>query len=163
LIRICFSISVISCNIQQKQAKTGAKSDVKSPELPFDLKNVEKGDTNSLQSLDEHLTTRSYIGGFEPTILDNTVFEVIKAQINPDLYPNLNRWHKHIQSFGNDRKKFPVKDLLVVFLHGMVPLLFNTFFRDSSISVSTNFALFLGNSLFLKTLSTCNLEKVPQL
>ena len=65
-----------------------------------------------MQVLEDFLSTRSYIAGFEPTTSDNHVFEAVdkKTEVKSggDLFPNLRRWHQHIQSFGNERKKFLV-------------------------------------------------------
>jgi glutathione S-transferase len=64
-----------------------------------------------MQVLEDYLSTRSYIWGFEPTTSDNFVFEAVNktAEVKSgQLFPNLRRWHHHIESFGNERKKFVV-------------------------------------------------------
>ena len=96
----------------QKNKNAAAFNQVKddaTSELPFDLKSVTKNDAKSLKSLDEHLASTSYISGFEPTSADNLVFEAIANSAKLNGYPNLLRWHKHIESFGNERKQFAVK------------------------------------------------------
>jgi glutathione S-transferase len=95
----------------QKNKNAAALSQAKdaSSELPFDLKSVAKNDAKSVESLDEHLASNSYISGFEPTAADNLVFEAIAKSAQLNGYPNLLRWHKHIESFGNERKQFAVK------------------------------------------------------
>ena len=96
---------------QQKSRNVTQPEPRSDPELPFELKNLEKGDKNSTQSLEDYLSTRSYIAGFEPTTSDNLVFDAVNKAADSktgDLYPNLRRWHHHIESFGNERKKFVV-------------------------------------------------------
>ena len=95
----------------QKNKNAASFNQVKdeTSELPFDLKNVAKNDAKSLKSVDEHLASTSYISGFEPTAVDNLVFEAIVGSAKLNGYPNLLRWHKHIESYGNERKQFAVK------------------------------------------------------
>ena len=65
-----------------------------------------------MRVLEDFLSTRSYIVGFEPSTSDNLVFEAVYKTVElrsgGDLFPNLRRWHQHIQSFGNERKKFQI-------------------------------------------------------
>lgn len=73
------------------------------PKMVFgDLKS--KG---GVTELDEHLSTRSYIEGFEPTLADTAVFEALSG-IPGTEYPHARRWYRHIESFGPGRKSFPV-------------------------------------------------------
>ena len=78
--------------------------------FPFDLVQVAKLEEKSLQSLEDHLAERSYVSGFEPTTSDNLVFEALSnaSRLDAKVYPGIHRWHKHIESYGSDRNKFPV-------------------------------------------------------
>lgn len=55
-----------------------------------------------LKALNEHLATRSYAdGGAGPTATDAKQLEQLpKASIDPDQYPHVARWQKHIRSFA---------------------------------------------------------------
>ena len=110
-----FSLSILAFHIfwTRQKTRTVTKPESHSElKLPFELQNLEKGDSQSMQALEDFLSTRSYIEGFEPTTSDNLVFEAVdkKTEVKSggDLFPNLRRWHQHIQSFGNERKKFLV-------------------------------------------------------
>jgi len=60
-----------------------------------------------LGKLNEHLKSHSYVQGYEPTLLDTSTFEAIKAAPGSS-HPYALRWYNHIKSFGDARKKFPV-------------------------------------------------------
>jgi glutathione S-transferase len=94
----------------KKTRTTVVNSGGPAPELPFDLSKV---DERLLQGLESHLETKSYIAGFEPTAADCRMFEAVAVKFPADaeLFPHVFRWHKHIQSFGGERKKFPVTRL----------------------------------------------------
>jgi len=67
------------------------------------------GDLSSpagLGKLNEHLKTRSYVQGYEPSQVDSTTFEAIKSAPAASL-PYALRWFNHLKSFGDLRKKFP--------------------------------------------------------
>ena len=63
-----------------------------------------------LRRLNEHLATRSYISGHEPTQNDVLVFRSTLKE-PPSKAPtanNVKRWHLHLKSFSvDDMKSFP--------------------------------------------------------
>ena len=65
--------------------------------------------TSGLKILNDHLATRSYITGFEPSQNDVCVFRSISAEPSKEKdQSNIKRWYLHIKSFSNDQmKSFP--------------------------------------------------------
>jgi elongation factor 1-beta len=61
----------------------------------------------ALQSLNEHLASRSYVGGYIPSQADVTNFTALPS--TPDTqYVHIARWYRHIKSFTPDEHKaFP--------------------------------------------------------
>ena len=67
------------------------------------------GDLNTAagqSSLNKYLEDRSYIDGHTPTQADTVVFAAL-GHFSTGSYVHLNRWYKHIESYGNDAAKFP--------------------------------------------------------
>ena len=68
---------------------------------------MEFKDLNSsagLKQLDEHLATRSYITGFEPSQNDVSVFRSIPKDLAYEKdHKNVKRWYLHIKSFSIDQ------------------------------------------------------------
>ncbi len=68
---------------------------------------MEFKDLNSsagLRRLDEHLATRSYITGFEPSQNDVSVFRSIPKDLSYEKdQTNVKRWYLHIKSFSIDQ------------------------------------------------------------
>ena len=66
---------------------------------------------HGLKSLDNYLSNRSYISGFQPSQNDLLVFQKLLecySSIRQPSFPHLNRWSSNIQSFStNDRNLFP--------------------------------------------------------
>jgi len=62
----------------------------------FDVSN-DKG----LEKLDQHLLTKSYIGGYVPSKSDVTVFEKFTSA-PAEKYVNALRWYNHIASFNKE-------------------------------------------------------------
>jgi elongation factor 1-beta len=60
-----------------------------------------------LKKLNDHLKTKSYIEGYQPSQSDTAAFEQIKSTPSAGDYVNVVRWFNHIKSFGDLRKKFP--------------------------------------------------------
>ena len=103
---------VITSVFEIQKSKNAALNNLRdsATTFPFDLVKVAKLEEKSLQSLEDHLAERSYISGFEPTTSDNLVFEALSniSKLDAKVYPNIQRWHKHIESYGPDRNKFTV-------------------------------------------------------
>lgn len=66
---------------------------------------------HGLRSLDNYLSNRSYISGFQPSQNDLLVYQKILedySSIRQLSFLHLNRWASHIQSFStSDRNLFP--------------------------------------------------------
>jgi glutathione S-transferase len=88
----------------------------KKSEIPNDTNfhsnriNLAFGDLNTdagMSALNEFLSDKSYVGGFLPSQADTILFEAFRT---PPLHshPHALRWFLHIQSFGADRKNFPI-------------------------------------------------------
>jgi len=60
-----------------------------------------------MSALNEFMSDKSYIGGFLPSQADAILFEAFRAPPLPS-HPHALRWFLHIQSFGGDRKYFPI-------------------------------------------------------
>lgn len=60
-----------------------------------------------MSALNEFMSDKSYVGGFLPSQADTILFEAFRA---PPLHthPHALRWFLHIQSFGDDKKNFPI-------------------------------------------------------
>ena len=65
--------------------------------------------TSGLKTLNEHLASRSYISGFEPSQNDVCVFRSISIEPSKEKdQSNVKRWYLHIKSFSNDQMRaFP--------------------------------------------------------
>jgi len=59
-----------------------------------------------LKKLNQHLATKSYIEGYQPSQSDTAAFDQIKSSPSADNVHVL-RWYNHIKSFGDLRKQFP--------------------------------------------------------
>jgi elongation factor 1-beta len=60
-----------------------------------------------LKKLNEHLRSKSYIEGYQPSQADTAAFEQIKSAPSASDYVHVLRWYNHVKSFGDLRKKFP--------------------------------------------------------
>jgi elongation factor 1-beta len=65
------------------------------------------GTDAGISALNEFMSDKSYVGGFLPSQADIILFEALRA---PPLHshPHALRWFLHIQSFGADKKNFPI-------------------------------------------------------
>ena len=52
-----------------------------------------------LKALNEHLATRSYIEGYQPSGADSALLPQIAASVDSSKYPHAARWLSHISSF----------------------------------------------------------------
>jgi len=59
-----------------------------------------------LEVLNAYLEDKSYIEGYTPSQADVAVYEAIK-KAPVDAYPHVQRWYKHIASFGNKLSSLP--------------------------------------------------------
>jgi len=59
-----------------------------------------------LNTLNDHLSDKSYIQGYEPTKLDSETYDSI-GKSPASTYPHALRWYNHIASYGSDKKSFP--------------------------------------------------------
>jgi hypothetical protein len=55
---------------------------------------------SGLQFLDDFLSTRSYISGYEATGNDLLVFKALKGREPADKFVNARRWFRHVQFFA---------------------------------------------------------------
>ncbi|CDS41856.1 elongation factor 1 beta [Echinococcus multilocularis] len=62
--------------------------------------------SEGLECLNTFLLTKSYIEGFQPSKADAVVFDAV-ADAPDAKYLNVLRWYNHINSFGDERKRFP--------------------------------------------------------
>ena len=60
-----------------------------------------------MSALNEFMSDKSYIGGFLPSQAHAILFEAFRAPPLPS-HPHALRWFLHIQSFGGERKYFPI-------------------------------------------------------
>jgi elongation factor 1-beta len=65
------------------------------------------GTPAGLKKLNDHLKTRSYVDGYQPSQADTGAFDKVKAAPSGKDLPYIARWYSHIKSFGDLRKKFP--------------------------------------------------------
>ena len=54
---------------------------------------------STLEALNAHLRTRSYVSGFKPSQSDRTVFQQVANEVDAKTYPYVARWYAHIASF----------------------------------------------------------------
>uniref|UniRef100_A0A131XUJ4 Elongation factor 1-beta n=1 Tax=Ixodes ricinus TaxID=34613 RepID=A0A131XUJ4_IXORI len=66
---------------------------------------------SGLKSFNEHLMTRSYVEGYQPSQHDVVAYNALKARSSPpsaDEYPHVVRWFKHLASFSaQEHSSFP--------------------------------------------------------
>jgi len=82
--------------------------------LPFALASLCTG-AEGLATMNKHLTARSYLDGYSPSVVDAQAFEHVMKnsllQDSPKSYPNVYRWSLHIKSFKpEDMKNFRKKE-----------------------------------------------------
>lgn len=65
------------------------------------------GNESCLSAINAHLTTRSYIVGYQPSQADTTVYKAVCGNSLPAEFLHLLRWYRHISSYGNEVDKFP--------------------------------------------------------
>ena len=70
---------------------------------------IDLNSISGLKTLNEYLSCRSYITGFEPSQNDVSVFRSIRIEPSEEKdQRNLKRWYLHIKSFPNEQMKlFP--------------------------------------------------------
>merc|ERR1712218_395131 len=66
-----------------------------------DLKN-----DNGVKTLNDFLTDKSYIEGYQPSQADTVVYEALSAAPAAK-YNHALRWYNHIKSYANETSKFP--------------------------------------------------------
>ncbi|WWD17879.1 hypothetical protein CI109_102323 [Kwoniella shandongensis] len=59
-----------------------------------------------IKQLEQHLATRSYVDGFEPTSADVEIFKTLSAAPEAT-YPHAARWYKHIASYSSEFESLP--------------------------------------------------------
>ncbi|WVQ85566.1 hypothetical protein IAT38_007732 [Cryptococcus sp. DSM 104549] len=59
-----------------------------------------------IQQLEQHLATRSYVDGFQPTSADVEIFKGLSAAPEAT-YPHAARWYAHIASFSSEFDSLP--------------------------------------------------------
>lgn len=59
----------------------------------------------NFSSLNEHLSSRSYINGFVPTEDDSVVLEILNDKVVDEEFVHLCRWKCHILSFSESERK----------------------------------------------------------
>jgi len=59
-----------------------------------------------LTKLNDYLKHNSYVQGYEPSTVDTTTFNGLKAAPSTS-HPHALRWYNHIKSFGDLKKSFP--------------------------------------------------------
>jgi len=62
---------------------------------------------SDLKQLEEHLTTRSYIDGYEPSQSDVGVYKALGSAPSSTEYPHAARWYKHITSWEAEHDNLP--------------------------------------------------------
>ncbi|KAG8858937.1 Translation elongation factor 1 beta [Tulasnella sp. 330] len=62
---------------------------------------------SDLKQLEEHLTTRSYIDGFEPSQSDVGVHTALGKAPDATQYPHVARWYEHITSWEAEHPHLP--------------------------------------------------------
>jgi len=62
---------------------------------------------SDLKQLEEHLTTRSYIDGYEPTQADVGVYKSLGKAPDATQYPHSARWYSHITSWEAEHETLP--------------------------------------------------------
>ncbi|XP_064456463.1 elongation factor 1-beta-like [Ornithodoros turicata] len=63
---------------------------------------------SGLNSLNDHLTHKSYVEGYQPSQADVAAFEALSAAPAADKYPHALRWYNHIKSFSkSEQASFP--------------------------------------------------------
>ena len=55
---------------------------------------------SGLKTLNDHLSTRSYIEGYKPSAADSALLPQLSASIDSTKYPHAARWLNHIASFS---------------------------------------------------------------
>ncbi|KAK8865934.1 hypothetical protein IAR55_001083 [Kwoniella newhampshirensis] len=59
-----------------------------------------------IKQLEQHLATRSYVDGFEPTSADVEIFKGL-GSAPESTYPHAARWYKHIASYSSEFDTLP--------------------------------------------------------
>jgi len=62
---------------------------------------------SDIKQLEEHLTTRSYIQGYEPSQADVGVFSALKSAPPAGEFPHVARWYEHIASWEKEHATLP--------------------------------------------------------
>ncbi|KAH0562247.1 hypothetical protein GP486_003052 [Trichoglossum hirsutum] len=65
------------------------------------------GSDAGLTMLENWLSTRSYIAGYNPTQADVACSKALKGSPAPAKYPHVYRWHKHIASYAFEFPALP--------------------------------------------------------
>jgi len=63
--------------------------------------------STKLVTLEQHLSTRSYVEGYTPSQADVHVFKTISSVPDASVYPHIARWHRHIKSYTPEFESLP--------------------------------------------------------
>ncbi|EGO03022.1 hypothetical protein SERLA73DRAFT_131485 [Serpula lacrymans var. lacrymans S7.3] len=61
----------------------------------------------NIASLEQHLSTRSYVEGYTPSQADVHVFKAITAAPDAGAHPHVTRWYAHIKSYSAEHDGLP--------------------------------------------------------
>ena len=78
----------------------------------MEIPDLSKGE--GLAFLNSHLKDKSFIGGFNPSKADVSVWEKLKKCPSEE-YENVHRWYNQISSYGSERSTFPSSDIAIKF------------------------------------------------
>jgi len=71
--------------------------------MTLNLGDIKSND--GLNKLNQHLETRSYIEGYNPSQSDSVLFEAV-GKLPDNKFVHVRRWYNHINSYGNETNKF---------------------------------------------------------
>lgn len=61
-----------------------------------------------VKALNDHLTHKSYVEGYQPSQADTAAFEALSSAPSAAKFPHVSRWYKHISSYSqSERSAFP--------------------------------------------------------
>jgi len=62
---------------------------------------------SDLKDLEQHLSTRSYVEGYEPSQADVGVYNALRSAPSASEYPHAARWYQHITSYKAEHPNLP--------------------------------------------------------
>ena len=82
-----------------------------------------------LEKLNDYLSTRSYISGFQPSQNDSKVIQILSKNddnISKQALSHINRWSLHIKSFStSERNAFPTSnDPIQIIAHENIKVIY---------------------------------------